>query len=106
MNHRTTLWAALVALMLAPAAGLAAHRFDRLDRYDRAQLRAEIRREMCDVAREHHQLRDEIRRDLHRAGDSYRRAWRDSTRDAYREAMRETRRAIREAYRDSFRGRW
>jgi hypothetical protein len=102
MSNRTTLWVVLVTLLVAPAVGLAAQRFDRLDRYDRARLRAEIHREMRDVARERHRLREEIRRELRHAGDSYRYAWGHTARDAYREAMRETRRAMREALR-SFR---
>ena len=100
MSNRTTLWVVLVTLLVAPAVGLAAQRFDRLDRYDRARLRAEIHREMRDVAGERHRLRDEIRRELRRARESYRHAWDHTTRDAYREALRETRRALREALRD------
>ena len=106
MKTNRILSVALAALLLAPAAGLAGQD----DRFDRLRDRAELRREMRDLARERVRERAEIRREQmrlrHEFGWRARHAYRDAHdrfgrayRDAVRDALRETRRALRDAYR-------
>jgi len=107
MKQNRILSLALAALLLAPAVGLAGQD----GRFDRLRDRAELRREMRDLARERVRERAEIRREQRRLRNELRwrgpnayrglrdRYYRHAYRDAVRDALRETRRALRDAYR-------
>jgi len=110
MKKNRILSLALAALLLAPAVGLAGQD----GRFARLRERAEVRREMRDLARERVRERAEIRREQRRLRNEFRwrapnayrdlhdlhdRYYRHAYRDAVRDALRETRRALRDAYR-------
>ena len=95
MKKTMILSLALAAVLLAPAVGLAGQD----GRFARLRERAEVRREMSDLARERVRERAGIRREQRRPRNEFR--WRAliAYRDAVRDALRETRRALRDAYR-------
>jgi hypothetical protein len=107
MKKNRILSLALAALLLAPAVGLAGQD----GRFARLRERAEVRREMRDLARERVRERAGIRREQRRLRNEFRwrapnayrglrdRYYRHAYRDAARDALRETRRALRDAYR-------
>ena len=107
MKKNRILSLALAALLLAPAVGLAGQD----GRFARLRERAEVRREMRDLARERVRERAGIRREQRRLRNEFRwrapnayrdlrdRYYRHAYRDAVRDALRETRRALRDAYR-------
>jgi hypothetical protein len=109
MNKNVILPLALAALLLMPSAGFSGQD----DRFERLRERAQVRREMRDLARERFRTRADVGHERMRLRSEVRgrvrealRGFHGHDRQAYRDTVRDALRTARRALRDAFRDRW